>query len=111
MIRALAVACLCASALADTVVLRDRTVLAGAANRAGDVVDIAGRKVPVGEVLLWEDDAGLLKLETPLFGQVEGYRILADRAALAKCLDLLPKAAEGGAGRSARARSTSSSVR
>jgi len=95
---------LAALAAADVVVLRDRTILEGAAEKKGDAVAIAGRTVPLAEVLLWEDgEKSAPKNDPSLRDQLRAYDALHDRKMLERCRDLLPKAIEAKAGGSARA--------
>jgi len=93
--KSIAVLSLLASlAVADTAVLRDRTVLTGAAERTGRTLKIAGRSVPLERVLLWEDDNGLPQHAPTLTDHVTGLRAIAEGRVLATCLERLPKAVE-----------------
>ena len=87
--------------LADTVVLRDRTVLTGEVTRTDGALAVQDRTFPIDEVMLWEDDQGVIRLDTPLAEQLEAYRILADRAGLETCRERLAQAVEAGAGKAA----------
>jgi len=80
--------------LADTAVLRDRTMLTGAAQRTGRILKIAGRSVPLERVLLWEDDDGLPQHAPTLTDHVTGLRAIAERRVLGTCLERLPTAVE-----------------
>ena len=75
----LAVAALCAAAQADLVVKRDLTILEGPAERAADgrSITIAGKPVPMDEVLLWEDSDGLLQHRASLAAQVKALHAIA----------------------------------
>jgi len=89
-------------AAADVVVLRDRTILEGEASASGEKISIAGRTVGTDEVLLWEGADGAPRNEPTLRDQMRAYDALNDRAMLARCRDLIPKAIEAKAGTSAR---------
>lgn len=87
---------LAAAAAADLVVLEDRTILEGAATRKDSALSIAGRTVPLDEVLLWEDAEGGL-LHAPDFGsQIQALSALRDRGRLAAARDAFAKAAAAG---------------
>jgi hypothetical protein len=92
----------CTFAAADTVVLRDRTILEGAVSKSDASLSVAGRSVPLAEVLLWEDDKGLA-LHTPSFdAQFDACRAIAVRARLEQCRKLFPEAVAAGAVDAAR---------
>jgi len=87
---------------ADTVVLRDRTILEGSATKGEKALTVGGRTVPLDEVLLWEDGKGLA-LFTPSFeGQLDACRELAVRERLAECRKRFPEAVAAGAADAAR---------
>ncbi|MCK6459283.1 MAG: hypothetical protein L6Q95_05240 [Planctomycetes bacterium] len=91
-----------ALAAADTVVLRDRTILEGPVTRSDASLAVAGRSVPLDEVLLWEDEKGLA-LHAPSFeAQLDACRALAVRERLAQCRKLFPEAVAAGAVDAAR---------
>ena len=100
----LAVAALCAAVQADLVVKRDLTILEGPAERAADgqSITIAGKPVPMDEVLLWEDSDGLLQHRASLSAQAKALHAIADRLQLKTALAELPKAIKAGAGRAAQ---------
>ena len=64
----------CAAVRADTIVLRDGTILEGAVERT----------VRPQSVLVWERDDGTLKQPAEWNDQLRGYRLLADRTTLAQ---------------------------
>ncbi len=70
----------CAAVRADTIVLRDGTILEGAVERT----------VRPQSVLVWERDDGTLKQPAEWNDQLRGYRLLADRTTLAQCKTALP---------------------
>ena len=78
------VALVCAAAGADTIVLRDGTILEGTVERT----------VRPQSVLVWEKDDGTLKQPAEWDDQLRGYRLLADRTTLAQCRTALPRANE-----------------
>jgi hypothetical protein len=88
---------LCAFARADTVVLRDRTILDGDAAKAGDKLTVAGETVPMSHVILWEGADGTPKHAPSFRDHLDACRLLADRERVSKCMELLPKAVEAGA--------------
>ncbi len=91
-----------ALAAADTVVLRDRTILEGPVAKGDASLTVAGRAVPLDEVLLWEDDKGLA-LHAPSFeAQLDACRAIAVRDRLALCRKLFPEAVAAGAVDAAR---------
>jgi hypothetical protein len=87
---------------ADTVVLRDRTILEGTVSKGDASLTVGGRAVPLDEVLLWEDDNGLA-LHAPSFeAHLDACRALAVRERLALCRKLYPEALAAGAVDAAR---------
>lgn len=91
-----------AFAAGDTVVLRDRTILEGAVSKADTSVSVAGRSVPLDEVLLWEDDKGLARFAPSFDAQLDACRALAVRERLALCRKQFPEAVAQGAVDAAR---------
>jgi len=88
---------------ADTVVLRDRTILEGAVTKGEKALAVAGRTVPLDEVLLWENDAGLAQFSPSFEAQMDACRALAIRDRLAECRKRFPEAVAAGAVDAARA--------
>lgn len=91
-----------ALAAADTVVLRDRTILEGSVTKGDKALAVAGRSVPLEEVLLWEDDKGLALLAPSFDAQLDACRALAVRDRLAECRKRFPEAVQAGAVDAAR---------
>ncbi len=91
--KSIAVLGLCCSAiLADNAVLRDHTVISGGARRTNNTLVIGGRKVPLDQVILWENKTGIPQHAPTLQGHVAGLRALAERTVLKTCVERLPKA-------------------
>ncbi|MDH3590467.1 MAG: hypothetical protein OER88_01215 [Planctomycetota bacterium] len=83
---------LSAWAHADTVVLRDRTVLEGAVAKSEKALTVAGKTVPLADVLAWEDGDTVAQYAASFRDHYDACLILADRERLRICLERLPKA-------------------
>jgi hypothetical protein len=99
---ALLLALTAATAAADVVVLRDRTILEGPVTKGGSTLTVDSHTVPLAEVLLWEAGKGETRYAPTLDGQLKAYRELADRLLLAACAKALPEAIRKGARESAQ---------
>ncbi|HEX5138161.1 MAG TPA: hypothetical protein VFY93_14390 [Planctomycetota bacterium] len=86
-----------ALAAADTVVLRDRAILEGGVTKTDAALSVAGRSVPLDEVLLWEDGKGLAQFTPSFDAQLDACRALAVRARLETCRKGFPEALAAGA--------------
>jgi hypothetical protein len=88
---------LAAFAAADTVVLRDGTILEGSVTKGETALAVGGEPAPLAEVLLWED-AALLPRNTPSFeAHARACAALADRQLLAACRQRFPELLAAGA--------------
>ncbi len=85
-------------ASADTVVLRDRTVLDGSVSKSGESITVAGKKFAKTNVLLWEDGDGVAQYSASFRDHLDGCYALANRERLKLCLAALPQAIASGAG-------------
>lgn len=95
---------LCAAALAsaDTVVLRDGTILEGSVTKGATALAVGGEPASLTDVLLWEDDA-LLPRSAPSFeAHVKACATLADRQLVATCRQRFPGLLGAGAVDAAR---------
>ena len=94
-------ACLLAfahAAAADTVVLRDRTVLEGSVSKSGSTLKVGGKSIPLDDVLLWEDGDGLAQFTASTADHIDGCAVLADRESLKRCTAAFAKATAAGNG-------------
>jgi len=89
---------------ADTIVLRDGTIVEGAAKASGDgKITIGARTLKPDEILLWVDGEGK-PVNTPTFvDQMRAYDAINDVTILERCREFIPAAIEAKAGGSARA--------
>ncbi|MFI5403704.1 MAG: hypothetical protein ACHQ1G_12275, partial [Planctomycetota bacterium] len=87
---------------ADTVVLRDGTILEGSVTKGATALAVGGEPAPLADVLLWEGDA-LLPLNAPSFeAHALACAALADRQLLAESRKRFPELLAAGAADAAR---------
>ena len=92
----------CALATADTVVLRDGTILSGAVKKAGQKLSVGGRSVPLPEVLLWENAEGAAQYAPDAAAHARACEVLAGKSIIETCRKLLDTALGGDDTESAR---------
>jgi hypothetical protein len=91
-----------ALAAADTVVLRDRTILEGGVTKGDKGLEAGGRTVPLEEVLLWENDRGEAQHAPSFEAHLDGCAAIAERELLAECRKRFPEMLAAGAVGAAR---------
>ena len=82
----------CSIAAADLVVLRDGSILEGAASRTGDRVTVAARTVAITEVVYWEGADRLPRYAPTPKDHIRGCAMIANREVVALCAERLEKA-------------------
>ena len=87
---------------ADTVILRDRSVVEGKVKRSAKALAVGGKSHSLRDVLLWEDAGGLVKYEASFRARMKAYRILSNRSVVAAAVPLVEKAIAAGARDAAR---------
>jgi hypothetical protein len=94
---------LAATARGDVVVLRDLSILEGDVAPSGTALAVAGRSVPLAQVLLWEDASGVARHAPSFTKLLRAYGALADRETLRRCREAFPAAVAAGDAASALA--------
>ena len=82
----------CALAAADTVVMTDGTVLDGKVTKTDKDLSVGERSVPLGEVLLWENPAGIAQFSPSADAHVSACGILSGKGVIRTCRKLLDTA-------------------
>ncbi len=95
--RMLAVLAATALAAADTVVLRDGTILAGSVTKGETALAVDGQPTPLADVLLWESDALLPLAPLDVEAHVKACRAIANEKLVVEARRLFPELVAAGA--------------